>query len=116
MGSPFRRVPAMLRMGRDLLRGRYPSFVYGREPRQGELPPIFTFHATTTRILEPVLAGLARAGYRTLTCDEYLAAVRGETAVDASNAVMLTFDDGHSSVWSVVRPCSSATTCTPSST
>ncbi|HSM09732.1 MAG TPA: polysaccharide deacetylase family protein, partial [Gemmatimonadota bacterium] len=104
MGRQFRRVPAMLGMGRDLLRGRYPSFVYGREPRDGELPPIFTFHATTAQILEPMLVGLARAGYRGLTCDEYLTAVRGEQGVDASKAVMLTFDDGHASVWSVVRP------------
>lgn len=104
MGTPFERLPAMLGMGRDLVRGRYPSFVYGRVPRAGELPPIFTFHATTREILEPVLAGLARAGYRSLTCDEYLAAARGERAIDASTTVMLTFDDGHASVWSVVRP------------
>lgn len=104
MGSPVGRVPAMLGMGWDLMRGRYPSFVYDREPQEGELPPVFTFHATTREILEPVLVGLARAGYRSLTCDEYLAAARGELAIDASRTVMLTFDDGHASVWSVVRP------------
>lgn len=102
--DPFRRLTAMLTMATDLTRGAYPSLIYGRAPAAGELPPIFTFHGTTADVLEPVLASLAASGYRTWTCDDYLAAVGGEASSDPSRSVMLTFDDGYASVWSVVYP------------
>lgn len=98
------RIEAMLTMAMDLNRGAYPSLVYDRTPADGELPPILTFHATTARALESVLVRLSAAGYRTWTCDEYLAAVRGETPATPCRSVLLTFDDGYASVWSEVYP------------
>ena len=101
---PLGRTPAMLEMAADLALGHYPSSVYGRPARPDELPPIFIFHKTEPDRLEALLSSLHAGGYRTLTCDEYLALARGEADPDGSPAVMLSFDDGVSSVRSVAWP------------
>jgi peptidoglycan/xylan/chitin deacetylase (PgdA/CDA1 family) len=87
---------------RDLLRRRYPPFVTGGELPRGDVP-VFVFHS-----LEPVrfgaqLAHLAANGYRTLGADEYLAVLQGRTPAP-ERAVVLTFDDGRGSLWTVGAP------------
>jgi hypothetical protein len=93
----------MVGMAGDLLCGRYPSFVYGRQPREGELPPVLCLHTAVPELFERMLLYLSENRYRTLTCDDYLERLeRGPTAGERS--VLLTFDDGHLSVWSIAYP------------
>jgi len=83
-----------------LLTGAYPGFVYG-----GRLTgiPVFTGHTIRPEAFEAQLRFLARNGYRTLTADEYHAAVTGQRPAP-ERSVLLTFDDGWSSLWSVGLP------------
>lgn len=87
---------------RDLLLGRYPAFVTGGALEAGEIP-VFVFHEAEPESFAAALAHLARNGYETLTIDEYLAVLRGRRAAPP-RAVLLTFDDGRGSVWSVAAP------------
>jgi peptidoglycan/xylan/chitin deacetylase (PgdA/CDA1 family) len=87
---------------RDLLLRRYPPFVTGGALPRGDIP-VFVFHS-----LEPVsfarkLRHLAENGYVTLGADEYVRVLVGIGPVP-EKAVVLTFDDGRGSVWSVGGP------------
>mgnify|MGYP003766194407 CR=1 FL=1 len=86
----------------DLAGGRYPSFVYGVGIRPGQIP-VFCFHSAEPDLFEPRLAFLAENGYATLTADEYLSVMRGEMT-PPPRAVVLTFDDGWGSLWSIGYP------------
>lgn len=86
----------------DLVTGRYPSFVYGAEIRPGQIP-VFCFHGAEPDLFERRLAFLAENGYETLTADEYIAVMLGDAA-PPPKAVMLTFDDGWASLWSIGFP------------
>lgn len=87
---------------RDLLLGRYPPFVTGGELARGEIP-VFVLHGAEPESFTRKLEHLARNGYRTLSLDEYLAVLRG-TRPPPERGVLLTFDDGRGSVWSVAAP------------
>ncbi len=87
---------------RDLLLRRYPAFVTGGALEPGEIP-VFTFHDAEPESFGRALAHLARNGYQTLGIDEYVAVLRGRAKAPA-RAVLLTFDDGRGSVWSVAAP------------
>jgi peptidoglycan/xylan/chitin deacetylase (PgdA/CDA1 family) len=87
---------------RDLLRGRYPPFVTGGELAPGDVP-VFAFHGAEPVSLARKLAHLHDNGYLTLSSDEYLDVLRGRREAPA-RAVVLTFDDGRGSVWSVAAP------------
>jgi peptidoglycan/xylan/chitin deacetylase (PgdA/CDA1 family) len=87
---------------RDLLLGRYPSFVTGGTLARGEVP-VFVLHEAEPVTFARQLDHLARNGYRTLSIDEYVAVMRGR-AQAPERAVLLTFDDGRGSVWTVAAP------------
>ena len=89
-------------MPRDLLRGRYPPFVTGGELPRGDVP-VFVFHGAEPDSFSRKLAHLAENGYVTLSADEYVAVLRGQRKPE-ERAVVLTFDDGRGSVWSVAAP------------
>lgn len=87
---------------RDLALRRYPPFVTGGDLPPGHVP-VFVFHG-----LEPVafgrkLAHLAENDYRTLSAEEYLRVLTGRDHAP-ERAVVLTFDDGRGSLWSVGYP------------
>jgi peptidoglycan/xylan/chitin deacetylase (PgdA/CDA1 family) len=87
---------------RDLLLGRYPPFVTGGTLPRGDVP-VFVFHDAEPSSFARKLAHLADNGYVTLSADEYVGVLRGlRTAPE--RAVVLTFDDGRGSVWSVAAP------------
>jgi glycosyltransferase involved in cell wall biosynthesis len=88
------------RLAGELLTGAFPGFVYGGAVRG---VPVFTFHQADPQAFEQQLAFLRRNGYRTLTTDAYYEIVTGRSA-GGGKAVLLTFDDGWSSVWSVALP------------
>jgi peptidoglycan/xylan/chitin deacetylase (PgdA/CDA1 family) len=87
---------------RDLLLRRYPPFVTGGDLPRGDVP-VFVFHDAEPVTFGRKLAHLADNGYVTLSADEHLAVVRGEREAPP-RAVVLTFDDGRGSVWSVAAP------------
>jgi peptidoglycan/xylan/chitin deacetylase (PgdA/CDA1 family) len=103
---PLRRLGRSAReaweVPRDLLLRRYPPFVTGGDLPRGDVP-VFVFHGATPFSFERKLAHLADNGYVTLSADEHLAVVRGEREAPP-RAVVLTFDDGRGSVWSVAAP------------
>ena len=92
---------------RDLLLGRYPAFVTGGGLPRGEVP-VFVFHEAEPEAFARQLAHLADNGYVTLSADEYVGVLRG-SAPAPERAVVLTFDDGRGSVWSVAAPLLGAT-------
>lgn len=81
--------------------GRYPAFV--RLDVQPEQIPVFQFHDVSTATLEPVLEFLARNDYETLTGDAYCERVVGASP-RRDREVMLTFDDGQTSLYTVAFP------------
>jgi peptidoglycan/xylan/chitin deacetylase (PgdA/CDA1 family) len=87
---------------RDLLLGRYPAFVTGGELARGEIP-VFVFHGAEPESFSRKLAHLADNGYVTLSLDAYHDVLR-ERLAPPERAVLLTFDDGRASVWSVAAP------------
>jgi len=87
---------------RDLLLRRYPPFVTGGPLPRGDVP-VFVFHGAEPESFSRKLSHLAENGYVALSADEYAAVVRGEREAPP-RAVVLTFDDGRGSVWSVAAP------------
>jgi len=87
---------------RDLLLRRYPPFVTGGPLPRGHVP-VFVFHSLEPESFERKLRYLADNGYETLSADEYFQVlVQAGKAPD--RAVLLTFDDGRGSLWSVGYP------------
>jgi peptidoglycan/xylan/chitin deacetylase (PgdA/CDA1 family) len=82
----------------------YPRFVFDGRVRtlKGQVP-VFTFHSVEKDPFESQLKYLKHNGYRTLGADELLAVLRGDTPAP-ERAVVLTFDDGWESLWSVAFP------------
>ncbi len=95
-------VEAAVEVPRDLLLGRYPPFVTGGPLPPGHVP-VFCFHGLEPGSFGRKLAYLADNGYSTLSADEYFAVVSGRRA-PPDRAVVLTFDDGRSSVRTVGWP------------
>jgi peptidoglycan/xylan/chitin deacetylase (PgdA/CDA1 family) len=87
---------------RDLALGRYPAFVTGGPLARGEVP-VFVFHGAEPESFARRVAHLADNGYATLSIDEYVEVLRGLRPAP-ERAVLLTFDDGRGSVWSVAAP------------
>jgi peptidoglycan/xylan/chitin deacetylase (PgdA/CDA1 family) len=87
---------------RDVLLRRYPAFVTGGALARGEVP-VFVFHGLEPASFGRKLAHLAENGYRTLSSAEYLDVLTG-AAPAPERAVVLTFDDGRHSLWTVGQP------------
>lgn len=87
---------------RDLLLGRYPDFVTGGPLPRGQVP-VFVFHSLEPALFEAQLRHLKDNGYVTLGADEYFRVLVG-AVTPPEKAVVLTFDDGRASLWSVGAP------------
>jgi peptidoglycan/xylan/chitin deacetylase (PgdA/CDA1 family) len=87
---------------RDLLLRRYPPFVTGGPLPRGDIP-VFVLHGAEPHSLERKLRHLHENAYRTLTADEYVGVLLGSRPAP-DRAVVLTFDDGRGSIWSVAQP------------
>ncbi|MGP0593582.1 polysaccharide deacetylase family protein [Nitrospira sp. T9] len=101
----IRRLKRSFEKNRNELLGlgfrRYPVFV--RWDVQPEHIPVFQFHDVSPATLEPVLEFLARNDYETLTGDAYYERVVGASS-GRNREVMLTFDDGEASLYTVAFP------------
>jgi peptidoglycan/xylan/chitin deacetylase (PgdA/CDA1 family) len=89
-------------VARDLLRGRYPDFVTGGPLPRGDIP-VFVFHSLEPDSFARRIRHLAENGYSSLGADEYLEVLLGTRPVP-EKAVLLTFDDGRGSLWTVGAP------------
>lgn len=89
---------------RALIGRHYPQFVYKQLPflPAGEIP-VFTFHTVEADHLERQLLYLRENGYQTLNAKELLQTIN-RTRKAERNTVVLTFDDGRGSLWSVAYP------------
>jgi peptidoglycan/xylan/chitin deacetylase (PgdA/CDA1 family) len=97
-----RHAEAALEVPRDLVLGRYPPFVTGGDLPRGHVP-VFVFHSLEPESFGRKLAYLADNGYVTLSATEYFQFLLG-TRPAPQRAVVLTFDDGRGSLWSVGLP------------
>lgn len=91
-----------LEVPRDLVMGRYPAFVTGGELPQGDVP-VFVFHSVEPETFGRQVRHLADNGYVSLSLDEYYQGLLGARPFP-ERAVLLTFDDGRGSLWSVGAP------------
>ena len=89
---------------RALFSKQYPRFVYRSLPflPEGEIA-VFAFHTVQADYLERQLQYLKENGYQTLNASELLQTIN-RTRKAEKNTVVLTFDDGRGSLWSVAYP------------
>jgi peptidoglycan/xylan/chitin deacetylase (PgdA/CDA1 family) len=102
LGRLARQLGEAWEVPRDLLLRRYPSFVTGGALPRGHVP-VFVFHSLEPERFGRQLAFLADNGYVTLGADQYLDVLLGR-AEAPERAVVLTFDDGRGSLWTVGAP------------
>ena len=82
----------------------YPEFVFEKSPKtlKNEIP-VFTLHSVEPYRFEEQLDFLSKNHYQTLDADTFYECIIGSKSVP-ENAIVLTFDDGWGSVWSVAYP------------
>jgi len=86
----------------ELVRFRYPTFVYGREIQRGEIP-VFCFHGAEPDSFEKYAQFLTENRYTTLSVSEFYDIVTRRLE-PPERPVLLTFDDGWGSVWGCAFP------------
>jgi hypothetical protein len=92
-----------LEFSRFLLR-HYPRFVTSSLTQSsGDYIPVFCFHSVTHNNFKEKLIYLKENGYNSLHAAEFLSILE-EGSSAPEKLVVLTFDDGHISLWSVAFP------------
>jgi polysaccharide deacetylase len=86
-----------------ILLRRYPAFILRDSVDEAAGVPTFAFHDVTWAALEPMLRFLSNNGYATLTADEYVER-QVQPKRRRQREVLLTFDDGLNSLYTVVYP------------
>jgi peptidoglycan/xylan/chitin deacetylase (PgdA/CDA1 family) len=87
-----------------VIRRRHPEFVFeDRLQTLKEEVPVFNFHSVSPERFESQLRHLQSNRYRTLSADELTLILNREMPVP-ERGVVLTFDDGHVTLWSVAFP------------
>lgn len=99
--SSWNQSPAF-EFAKDILFKKYPGFVYGHELPNEEIP-VFCLHSTTDAKFEAILKYLSENGYHTLSATDAYWLLKGKTT-NPKKKVMLTFDDGHGSLWAFAYP------------
>ena len=102
-----RCIRRMIEKNQDEVRGillrKYPAFILSNRVDHTDDIPVFAFHDVTAESLEPMFQFLAENRYKTLTADQYCEMrIQGERGQDRE--VMLTFDDGYKSLYTVAYP------------
>ncbi len=82
----------------------YPAFVFDDHMTglRGEIP-VFTFHDVDLFRFEEQLKFLALNKYQTITADDFYQFLTKETVIP-KKTILLTFDDGLGSLWSIAYP------------
>jgi len=110
-GATRRRLRRIVEKHRGEVEGlvlrRYPAFVLGKREADDSEIPVFAIHEVSAAELTPMLEYLAANGYSTLTADAYLdrgGRRRRRPGGGPAREVLLTFDDGHVSLYRVAFP------------
>lgn len=102
-----RRLRRTIEKNRNELQGillrRYPRFVLSDRVKDLAEVPVFVFHEIAQESLESVLHFLIGNDYVTLTADEYVARRIGGKRT-YGREIVLTFDDGHKTLYTVAYP------------
>ncbi len=98
---PFNERESRLRQKLDLVKGKWPGFVFGLGT--GKILPVFRFSRVTRPGLETYLIYLMENGYRNLQSAEMEALLLGERELHAKD-VVLCFDHAWASLWTVAVP------------
>lgn len=98
---PLAERDSRLRTGLDLASGRVPGFLFGGGV--GGRVPVFRFTSVTLPYLESHLVYLMENGYRTLSYAEFVD-IMLERRKPSESSVLLTFDNGWGSLWTVAAP------------
>jgi peptidoglycan/xylan/chitin deacetylase (PgdA/CDA1 family) len=89
---------------KGVLLGNYPDFVFRKKAKLefGKIP-VFVFHSVTADKFEKQLRYLADNGYKTINADCFYEVLTGSKKPQ-ENTIVLTFDDGLGSLWTVAYP------------
>ena len=90
-------------MSWDIVTGRYPSFIYGREIPQRDIPA-FCFHGVEPQPFESMLRYLKENNYTNITSEDLGQILQDRKNEKYSNPVCITFDDGVASMWTTAYP------------
>ncbi len=82
--------------------GKMPAYLYGRK-KFSDIP-VFCFHSARHPFFEQQLQFLEKNNYRTLNADELHQRIRDKNYKNNGKDIVLTFDDGLASVWTVGFP------------
>lgn len=88
--------------GLALITGQMPKFVYGI--RDFKDIPVFCFHSAQYPLFEKQLQFLNESGYKTLTANELYERCIDKNYKNNGKEIVITFDDGMASVWTVAYP------------
>lgn len=89
---------------KGLVARHYPAFIFANgNASLGDEIPVFVFHSVEPRSFRAQLDFLRRNRYVTLDGDTFLAVLQGDIELP-ERAVVLTFDDGTASLYSVAWP------------
>lgn len=82
----------------------YPKFIYKKlKYLEKNVVPIFGLHSVDLTRFETYVNHLYENNYKTLTVNEYYEFLHGKRKLE-KNTIVLTFDDGQKSLWSIVYP------------
>ena len=96
-------LPLLLEV-QNVLRHSYPDFVWHVRPKRiSDHVPVFSSHEVEATDFEDKLQFLKTNGYQTVTADAVAAFVK-EGKPLPPKAVMLSFDDGRKSAWTIAYP------------
>ncbi|WFB37855.1 polysaccharide deacetylase family protein [Kiritimatiellota bacterium B12222] len=98
---PFSERESAWREPLELLKGKWPAFVFGAGV--GAQLPVFRFSSVIRQEFEPSLIYLMENGYHTVQSAELEAILRGDKPPDPK-AVMLCFDHAWASLWTIAAP------------
>lgn len=91
--------------------GSVPDFVLSRDPKPGtDAVPVFCYHDVAGPELRADLDHLRQNGYATLSADEFVAFLRGESHL-SQPSVVLTFDDCSRSLYETALPLLESFSC-----
>lgn len=99
----FKGVSEIYPVAKDIFFKRYPNFVYSDVIGENEVP-CFNFHGVDTKSFEKKLQYLQNNNYHTLSIHEFYNVLTQKCRKPHERSILLTFDDGTGSMWSVAYP------------
>jgi len=90
-------------MSWDIVRGKYPSFIYGRKISKRDVPA-FCFHGVKAQSFEGMLNYLKDNDYTSITSADLGDILLRKENEKFRHPVCITFDDGLASIWNTAYP------------